>query len=337
MEGFSSQLIYHDGKLIGIGQTAEGWQDHVKVSLFEASSDAFLSEISSVSLGTDLDHTYNNAATDDQLHHFVPSAGRLYVPYSGWYQRQASDTFSKVCPVGYHYPKHRLAIFDIGASLSDETSVEFRGNIERVLEHQPGKALAFSTGAVSSLTLNGGKFTNESVKELYQTEGVYRDPSLPAGMVVAKQVVRSGGQMYKLRFALGTREQLILNQPAHVIEISDDLVSCLGEPEIAFYDNQLFIGHNLRHMREGYTSKYDQVEIQISGYLGWNISDAGFTPMNDAELAVLKSRQPTYCWIRPGVAVPASWEELLVHESRVNELYECKTGAMERPGQILNQ
>lgn len=118
--------------------------------------------------------------------------------------------------------------------------------------------------------------------------------------------------------------------------VSDDLVSCLGEPQVMFFNNELFIGHNINHFREGYTNKYDQVEMQVSGYLGWKIGAEGFTPMTDEELAVLKSRQPTYCWIRPGVTASAGWEELLDHEARVNELYECKIGALDRPGQVLN-
>ncbi len=334
--GFSTQLIHHAGKLIGIGQTAERGSDHVKVSLFEVDAETVMSELDAVSLGTDMDYSHNNSATDDQLHHFVPAANRLYVPYSGWAQRQASDTFSKVCPVGYSYPKHRLSIFQVGARLEEASVLEFRGSIERVLEHQPGKSLAFSTGSVNTISEANGKYASDTVRELYQTEGIYSDPSLPAGMVVAKQVVRSGGQLYKMRFALGTRDQIIKNEPAHVVEISDDLVTCLGNPQIQFFNNELFIGHNLHHYREGYRNPYDRVEMQISGYLGWKISDAGFQPMADAELAAYRDRQPTYCWIKGGVPAPAKWEELVDHESRVGELYDCRVGTMEQAGKIIN-
>jgi hypothetical protein len=336
VEGFSSQLIAHNDTLIGIGQTAERREDKVKVSLFDADPNSLLSEIDTIALGTDLTRTFNSSATDDQLHHFVPSQDRLYVPYSGMYQKQPSDAFSKVCPVGHHYPKHRLSVLTVSGRLNEVGSFDFRGAIERVQEYEQGQTLAFSTGSVNSLKETNGVFAASTVSELSQIEGIYTDPSLPAGMVVAKQVVRSGGQIYKMSFALGTRDQLIANTPAHVIDLSDDLVSCLGIPQVQFYNNELYIGHNLNHLREGYTNQNDRVEIEITGTLGWRINENGFVPLSADEIQAHAQRRPTHCKIRSEIDPPDTWEELVEHERNHEKWYDCSQDGIGNYGYVIN-
>lgn len=294
--GYSSQLISLGDRLLGLGQTApQNWRigDRAKVSLYDTANIDDISEIETIELGKDLDYSHSGVEGDDQLYHFQSSAKRLFFPYSGGGVK-LNDYKGLVCRERAYEYKNRLSITSVDAGgLVNEADLDVSQSVQRALALDGKSAVAFADAAVYHLKKNEatGAWASTSVDERYVTEGLYSDPSLPAGLMMAVQSKRSGYTRVSMRVILGTKEEILRDTATKIAELPANLLACVGDPRtIRFMDDTVLIGFS------SYEYKQDR-SIEYHQRFAWRATAEGLVALPDDDAKKLAEEPRTICYL----------------------------------------
>ena len=293
--GFSTQLILHNDKLIGVGRGDKNGQDgrttHVKLSLFNVGNLEQVFEEDSTLLGLDSDNSHNNVERDDQLFHFQSSESRLFMPY----QTSSYDEIGKVyadeyvCQNSRYRQQHKISISSyVENQIKLDADFEVSVNIKRQIATDANSALAFGETAVYSMKKADNNWSIEKVREEYMLESIYHDPSLPENMVIGKMIKNNAHQLAELKFIMGTPEQIWSNTPSFSVSIPSEMIQCLGRPQVRFLD------HNILVIFENYQRSGQRQQYQLA----WEFTSEGIKELSGDVAAKLAEEKQKYCKLK---------------------------------------
>ncbi|MFK7828051.1 MAG: beta-propeller domain-containing protein [Oligoflexales bacterium] len=293
--GFSTQLILHNNKLIGIGRGDKNGQDgrttHVKLSLFDVGNLEQISEEDSTLLGSESDNSYNNVERDDQLFHFQSSESRLFIPYKTTNYDENGKIYANeyVCRNTRYHQQNRISISSfIGNQISLDADFEVPVDIKRQIATDVNSALAFGETAVYSMKKEDQSWSINKVREEFTLESIYRDPSLPENMIVGQMVKNNGNQAVNLKFIMGTPEQLWSSNPSFTLDIPQEMLECLGRPQVRFLDNSVLV------IFEAYPSSGQKQSFMLA----WAFTNDGIKEHSKEETAKLAEEKKKYCKLK---------------------------------------
>ena len=308
--GFSSQLILHENKLIGIGRgdknNTEGRTSHVKLSLFATDKLDEIYELDNALIGEKSERSNNNVEHDDQLFHFQKSESRLFLPYSthDYISEQKNYADAYICRKQYSEQRHWINISNFANDdINPEANFEIPVNITRQIAIDPKAALAFGETAVYSMKKEENSWSLEKIKEEYSLESIYRDPALPENMLVGKMVKRKGWQLSHLKFIMGTYEQFRTNTPAFTIELPEEMLKCLGSPNVRFLDHNVLLT---------FRSHTQSKQNPIDHNLAWAFTASGIKELSQGEVSQLAEEKRKYCKLNKEISETISKEDFKV-------------------------
>lgn len=299
--GFSTQLILHNDKLIGLGrgdkEGREGRTSHVKLSLFDVGSLDNIFELDNTLLGEEKDNSYNNVQQDDQLFHFQRSESRLFMPYQTSEYKKLSYDDAYICRKNSYSRQHRISISSFAeGKIKLDADFAVPVNIKRQLATDENSALAFGETAVYSLKKEDSNWSIATVREEYTLESVYRDPSLPEGMIVGKMVKNNSNSLSHLKFVMGTPEEIWSNKAQFTMEVPQAMVECLGRPTIRFLDN------NVVAVFRTYSNSGIQ-SSPVEYVFAWSFTAEGITELAKEEAVKLSEEKRKVCAIKGGIVI----------------------------------
>ena len=133
-------------------------------------------------------------------------------------------------------------------------------------------------------------------------------------MMVAKLTRKNGYHDRSIRFIMGTESELSSQNHQFKLDLPEDLLECLGSPEIRFLDNKLIVSF----------SSYNYGRNALDVNFGWEIGEAGFKELGADEVSLLAAEKQLFCSMGDIFAEDIKSEELVeLANSFIDQQFQC--------------